>query len=129
MRNGASDQRHIIGERQVRPRRRRLGVLGLAACLVLVYGVIVLTGPWAAHIGNRWTPMLTWTGTGKLITDSGTYPIYVSLFPSSHSSRLRLDGLRPTGGVRGWGSLCTSRSTVVPLELSGTIYGGWKTTD
>ena len=40
-----------------------------------------------------------------------------------------MDGLRPSGGVQGWGWLCTSRDVSQKLRLSGTIYGAWRTTD
>lgn len=95
----------------------------------LVYGVIAALDPWALHIGGRWTPFLTWHGSGKLVTKGGTYPLYVSFYPSSHFSRLHMDGLRPTGGVQGYGYLCTSRGVTQRLNLSGTIYGAWRTTD
>ena len=104
-----------------------LGILILGGALL--YGVVVLTGPWALHIGGRWTPLLTWTGSGKLLTKSGEYPLYVSFFPSSHFSQLHVDGLRPTGGLQGSGWLCTSPGVTQRLELSGTIYGAWKTTE
>lgn len=96
----------------------------------LLYGVAVATSPWALHIGGRWTPLLTWTGSGKLLMKNGSeYLLYVSFFPSSHFSRLHMDGLRPTGGLQGSGWLCTSRGALQRLELSGTIYGGWRSTD
>jgi hypothetical protein len=126
---GASDPRLVFGKGNARPRRRRLGMLGLVACLALVYGVIVLTSPWATHIGNRPTPLLYWTGTGTLVTSSGTYPMYVWLAPYEHFSELHMDGLRPTGGVTGGGSLCESPGKSVRITLSGTIYGGWRSTD
>ncbi|HEV2116529.1 MAG TPA: hypothetical protein VGR48_10915 [Terriglobales bacterium] len=100
-------------------------VLGVA----VLYGVIAVTNPWAFHIGGRWTPLLYWSGSGKLLTKSGTYPLYVSFFPASHFSRLHLDGQRPTGGLQGSGWLCTSRGAMQSLELSGTIYGGWRSTE
>ena len=50
-------------------------------------------------------------------------------YPSAHFSRLHLDGLRPTGGLQGTGSLCTSRGVVEALKLSGTVYGGWSSTN
>lgn len=111
--------------------RARLATTLMALVLVaaVVYGVILLTGPWAFHIGGRWTPFLTWTGSGKLVTNRGEYPLYVSFFPSSHFSRLQLEGLRPTGGLQGNGWLCTSRGVMQPLELSGTIYNAWRTTE
>lgn len=96
----------------------------------LLYGVVVLTGPWAVHIGGRWTPLLTWQGAGKLLTKGGIeYPLYVSFYPSSHFSRLHMDGLRPTGGLQGQAWLCTSRGVTQQMELSGTIYGGWRSTE
>src|SRR5215471_19268252 len=62
-------------------------------------------------------------------TKTGTYPLYVVFYPSAHFSRLHLDGLRPTGGLQGTGSLCTSRGVVEALKLSGTVYGGWSSTN
>ena len=112
-----------------RKQRGRFGVFGLIACLFAVYAVIVVLDPWAFHIGERWTPLLYWTGTGKLVTKRGTYPMIVTLFPASHFSRLRLDGLRPTGGIQGNALLCTSRGVTQYLDLSGTIYRGWRSTD
>lgn len=95
----------------------------------LCYGVVVGLDPWSIHIGGRWTPLLTWSGSGKLVTKGGTYPLYVFFFPSSSFSRLHLDGLRPTGGVQGSGWLCTSPGVTQNLRLSGTIYGSWRSTD
>jgi len=97
-------------------------------CVVVVCGVASLTSPWAFHIGGRWTPLLYWSGYGKLVTKTGTYPLYVTFYPSAHFSRLRLDGLRPAGGLKGTGSLCISPGVVESLKLSGTNYGGWSST-
>ena len=99
-------------------------VLGLLLC-----GLLLVAGPWVLHIGGQWTPLLTWTGSGKLLTKSGQYPLYVSMSPSSHFSQLHLDGLRPTGGLKGMGWLCTSRGVMEQLDVSGTIYNAWRTTD
>jgi hypothetical protein len=96
----------------------------------LFYAVVVALGPWAIHIGGRWTPLLTWQGLGKLRTENGTeHPLYVSFYPSSHFSHLHMDGLRPTGGLQGSGWLCTSRGVTQQLKLSGTIYGAWSSTE
>lgn len=103
-----------------------VGIFGLA----LFYAVVAITDPWAFHIGGRWTPFLTWHGYGRLITKDGAeHPLYVSFFPSSHFSRLHLQGLRPTGGLQGSGWICTSPGVAQYLDLSGTIYGGWRSTD
>lgn len=117
--------------------RRRHGCLGcfgsllglILLCLVVVYGVVAVTSPWAFHIGGRSTPLMYWSGYGKLVTKNGTYPLYVIFYPYSHFSHLHLDGLRPTGGLQGTGSLCTAPGVVQKLKLSGTIYGGWKSTE
>ena len=112
-----------------RKQRGRFGFFGLIACLFAVYAVVVVLYPWAFHIGERWTPLLYWTGTGKLVTKRGTYPLIVTLFPASHFSHLHLDGLRPTGGIQGNALLCTSRGVTQYLDLSGAIYGGRRSTD
>jgi hypothetical protein len=94
------------------------------------YGVVVALDPWSIHMGGRWTPLLTWQGSGKLLTKGGTeYPLYVYFYPASHSSQLHMDGLRPTGGLQGSAWLCTSRGVTQRMVLSGTIYGGWRTTE
>ncbi|HET6170871.1 MAG: hypothetical protein ACHQJX_04020 [Candidatus Acidiferrales bacterium] len=103
-----------------------VGILGGA----LLYGVVAITGPWAFHIGGRWTPLLTWHGYGELLTKNGSeYPLYINFYPSSHFSQLHLEGLRPTGGLQGRGWLCTSPGVTQPLTLTGTVYGGWRSTE
>jgi hypothetical protein len=105
-------------------------LLGLVLlCAGIVYGVAAITAPWSFHIGGVSTPLLSWSATGMLHAKSGNYPLYVFLYPDSHSSRLRLDGLRPTGGVQGTARLCTSRGLSQYLKLSGTIYNGWSSTE
>jgi hypothetical protein len=99
-------------------------------CVVLLYALVGITDPWAFHIGGRWTPFLTWHGYGELQTKDGKrYPLYVSFFPSFHSSQLHREGLRPTGGLQGYGWLCTAPGASQRLDLSGTIFGGWRSTD
>lgn len=116
----------------MRQRRFSLPMLFLVLLLggALFYGVVVALDPWAFHIGGRWTPLLTWQGSGKLVAKGGIeYPLWVSFYPSSHFSQLHMDGLRPTGGLQGSAWLCTSRGVTQRLELSGTIYGGWRSTE
>jgi len=112
----------------VRIRRRHPFVVILIGILLLF--AVVMTIPWAFHIGGRWTPLLTWWGSGKLFTKRGIeYPLFVMFHPSSHFSRLRLDGRRPTSGVQGSACLCTSPGVSQYLELTGTIYDGWRSTE
>lgn len=100
-------------------------LIGVAA----VYAVALITSPWSFHIGGRLTPLLTWSGYGNLVTKNGTYPLYISLTPSPHFSRLHSEGMRPTGGLQGNGWLCTAPGKIERLKLSGTIYNGWSTTE
>ncbi len=106
--------------------RRRSLVLLVVVLIPLAIGVI---NPWALHIGGRWTPLLTWWGSGTLISKGGEYPLFITIYPSAHSSRLHLNGRRPTGGVQGSACLCTSPGVSQYLKLSGTIYGGWSSTE
>lgn len=101
----------------------------VALCVIVLYGVVAITNPWAFHIGGHWTPLLYWSGHGKLVTKAGTYPLYVTIYPSPHHSRLRLDNLRPTGGLTGTASLCVSPGVTESLKLSGTIFGNWSSTN
>ena len=98
-------------------------------CLAIVYALAAITSPWSFHIGGVPTPLLYWSGTGTLHTKGGDYPFYLLLYPGSSFSRLRLDGLQPSGGVQGSASICTARGVTQYLKLSGTIYNGWSTTD
>ena len=70
-----------------------------------------------------------WSGYGKLVTKTGTYPLYITFHPSSHFSRLHSAGSRPTGGLQGNAWLCTAPGSIERLWLSGTIYNGWSTTE
>jgi hypothetical protein len=127
--SGAKPNALPVEDGQIRRPRTTRAMARLVLIPALVYGAIVLLNPWAIHIGDRWTPLQIWTGTGKFVTASGAYPLMVTLSPSPHSSRLRLDGLRPTSGLSGWGWLCTPQGTTVRLRVSGTIYGVWRSTD
>jgi hypothetical protein len=104
--------------------------LALVAVAAVVYAGIALLNPWSLHIGRRWTPLMTWSGSGKLLTKGGKeYPLYLYIYPSPHFSRLAMHGQRPTGGVQGAAWLCTSPGVTQRLNLGGTIYGGWRSTE
>ena len=94
------------------------------------YGVVVALNPWALHIGGQPTPLLYWTGMGTLTAKDGkTYPLYVFFYPGGPASHLRLDGLRPNSGLRGTAELCSAPGTTELLKLSGTMYGGYRSTE
>ena len=127
---------HFLDPEDILERMRQRGGALTQVVLLLIFGggllyaLVVALDPWAIRIGGRWTPLLTWQGSGKLHTKSGSqYLLFVSLYPSSHFSQLHMDGLRPTGGLQGYGGLCTSAGTIQRLELSGTIYGAWRSTE
>jgi hypothetical protein len=110
---------------------RRLGCLGgLVLGVVVVLLVTALLAPWAFHIGGRWTPGF-WQGIGTLRTESGdAYPLYIYFYPNFRSmTRLRLNGQRPTSGLRGMGWLCSAQGVMQRLDLSGDIYGTYFNTD
>jgi hypothetical protein len=110
---------------------QRLGCFGvLVLGLVLVLALTALLDPWAYHIGGRWTPGVWW-GYGKLQTTEGDeYPLFIYFFPNFKAmSRLRLNGQRPTSGLRGAGWLCSAQGVTQRLDLSGDIYGTYLNTD
>ncbi|HZQ21877.1 MAG TPA: hypothetical protein VFA89_03680 [Terriglobales bacterium] len=101
-----------LREAAVMLQHKKFGVFGLAICTVAVSLLI----PWAFHMGGRLTP-LYWWGTGILVARSGTYPLYVLMYPT----------MERANGLQGWASLCTARNTVLPLEVNGRFRGGWWT--
>jgi hypothetical protein len=110
---------------------QRLGCFGaLVFGLVLVLALTALLAPWAYHIGGRWTPAMWW-GFGKLRTTAGDeYPLFIYFFPNVRTtSRLRLNGQRPTSGLSGSGWLCSAQGVTQRLDLSGDIYGAYLNTD
>jgi hypothetical protein len=110
---------------------RKLGCLGgLVVGAVVVLLVTAVLAPWAFHIGGRWTAA-SWQGVGMLRTESGdAYPLYIFFYPNFRSmSRLRLNGQRPTSGLRGNGWLCSAQGVTQRLDVSGDIYGTYLDTD
>src|SRR5579872_375466 len=109
----------------------KIGCLGALIFSLIVIGVITaVLAPWAFHIGGRWTPGM-WQGVGKLRTKAGDeYPLYVYFFPNFRStSRLRLNGQRPSSGVKGSGWLCSAPGQTQRLDLSGDVYGSYLSTE
>jgi len=105
-------------------------ILALVLGGAVFYGAVAALNPWALHIGGRSTPFLYWTGMGTLTAKDGkTYPLYVFIYPGGHASQLHMDGLRPSGGVKGTGELCTAPGKTQLLNLSGTIYGAYGSTE
>jgi hypothetical protein len=100
-------------------------LMGAVVCVV-----IAVLNPWALHMGGRATPLMYWQGTGTVVSKDGkTYPLYVFFLPGTGASRLHREGLRPNSGLQGTGELCTGPGQTQMLKLSGTMYGGYSSTE
>lgn len=107
-------------------------VLFAIAALAFMWVVMVALNPWALHIGGRSTPLLYWHGTGLLQSKDGkTYPLYVSWWPGRpmrHSGGRR-EGKIWSADLKGTGWLCLASGSVERMDVSGTMYGGYTTSD
>ena len=107
-------------------------VLILVGAVVFVWAVTVALNPWALHIGGRSTPLLYWHGAGKVVSKDGkTYPLYVTFSPGKPRRTLgaRREGKRRNANLSGRGWLCVAPGTVERMDVSGTMYGGYTSTD
>lgn len=108
-------------------------VLLLLAGAVFVWVLMVALNPWALHIGGRSTPLLYWNGSGTVLSKDGkTYPLYVSFWPGRpqgfHGGGRR-EGKTVSGHLDGTAWLCIAPGTTQRMQLSGTMYGGYASTD
>jgi hypothetical protein len=104
-------------------------LLWVAIAIGLMWGLFVLMNPWALHIGGRSTPLLYWHGTGTVLAEGGkSFPLYVSFWPDRpqgfHGGGRR-EGKGVSAHLDGTGWLCVAPGTVVRMDLSGTMYGGY----
>lgn len=109
----------------------KLVLIGVAA-VVLVWAVTVALHPWALHIGGRSTPLLYWHGAGTVVSKDGkTYPLYVTFFPgrTKRSYGGGREGKRKNADLNGRGWLCVAAGNVERMDVSGTMYGGYTSTD
>jgi hypothetical protein len=123
-------------------RRRRFGVLALAAALgVVVFAVGVLVGDWRDNPGTF--EVLTMTGTAYTTGVRGTLTIFDADEAGNWPMELRVDGLEPPSGGRPYElwltrggelkALCGSflaeadGTTVVPLNAPYKLkeFDGW----
>jgi len=103
----------------------------VVACIA-VWIVTVALNPWALHIGGRSTPLLYWHGMGTLKAKDGkTYPLYVTFWPGRpqgfHGGGKR-EGKIVNAHLSGTGWLCIAPGQIERMSLSGTMYGGYKST-
>jgi hypothetical protein len=109
----------------------KLVLYGLAAA-AFMYVLTIALNPWALHIGGRSTPMLYWHGSGMVIAKGGrSYALYLSFWPGKPG---RHNGGRREG--KGWSAdldgnawICTAPGQITRLDVSGTMYGGYTTSE
>jgi hypothetical protein len=102
------------------------------AALAFVWVVTVALNPWALHIGGRSTPLLYWHGMGSVMSKDGkTHPLYVTFWPGKPQRSMigRREGKRKNADLSGRGWLCVAPGTVEKMDLSGTMYGGYSSSD
>lgn len=104
-------------------------VLGVVVAAVLVWGLVVALNPWALHIGGRSTPLLYWEGTGLVRAEGGKeFPLYLWFSPGRPRGFSHLggrEGKTISADLQGRGWLCTAPRTVVRMDVTGTMYGGY----
>ena len=109
----------------------KLVLFGIAAC-AFIWLLTVALNPWALHIGGRSTPLLYWHGTGTVASKDGkTYPLYVSFWPGKpgrHGGGRR-EGKIWSADLKGTGWLCIAPGSVERMDMSGTMYGGYSSSD
>ena len=104
-------------------------VIGVAA----VYVFTIALNPWALHIGGRSTPLLWWHGSGTVVSKGGQkYSLYISFLPGRpggfHGGGRR-EGRTVSASLQGDAWLCTAPGQVRRLDLSGTMYGGYTSSE
>ena len=108
-------------------------VLALLGGAAFVWVVTVALNPWALHIGGHSTPMLYWHGSGTVVSKDGkAYPVYIGFFPGRpqgfHGGGRR-EGKLVSAHLSGTGWLCIAPGTIQQMDVSGTMYGGYASSD
>ncbi len=115
----------------------------LSGCLVklVLFGILIAAGiwvltvalnPWALHIGGRSTPLLYWHGTGTVASKDGkTYPLYLSFWPGrpGRHGGGRREGKIWSADLKGTGWLCLAPGNIERMDVGGTMYGGYTSSD
>ena len=108
-------------------------VLWSAIAVAAIYAFTIALNPWSLHIGGRSTPLLNWHGSGTVIGKGGkAYPLYISFWPGRpqgfHGGGRR-NGKTVSAHLDGNAWLCTAPGQLRRLDLSGTMYGGYTSSD
>jgi hypothetical protein len=108
-------------------------VLWSAIAVAAVYLFTIALNPWALHIGGRSTPLLWWHGSGTVMGKNGkSYPLYLSFMPGRprgfHGAGRR-EGKHVSAHLDGSAWICTGPGQIRRLSVSGTLYGGYTSSD
>ena len=109
----------------------KLVLFSIAAC-AFFWVILVALNPWALHIGGRSTPLLYWHGSGTLVSKDGkSYPLYVSFWPGKPGKHGggRREGKIWSADLKGTGWLCVAPGSVERMDMSGTMYGGYTSSE
>ena len=104
-----------------------------AIAVAAIYLFTIALNPWALHIGHRSTPLLWWHGSGTVIGKNGkSYPLYLSFTPGRpqgfHGGGRR-EGRIVSAHLDGGAWICTGPGQIRRLSVSGTMYGGYTSSD
>ncbi len=106
-----------------------LALVGLA----FVWVFTAALNPWALHIGGRSTPLLYWHGAGTVLSEDGkAYPVYLWFSPGRPKGFRgggRREGKTVSAQLQGTAWLCTAPGVSQRMNLSGTMYGGYSSSD
>lgn len=108
-------------------------VLWSAIAVAAVYLFTIALNPWALHIGGRSTPLLNWHGSGTVTGKNGkSYLVYIFFWPGRPQGGHgigRREGKTVSAHLDGNGWICTAPGEIRRLDLSGTMYGGYTSSD
>lgn len=108
-------------------------VLMLLGGALFVWALMAAMNPWALHIGGRSTPLLYWHGAGTVVSKDGrAYALYMTFWPGRprgfHGGGRR-EGKSVSAHLDGSAWLCLGPGNVQRMEVSGTMYGGYASSD
>jgi hypothetical protein len=109
------------------PRRRgHLRLLkGLLALVIAFFVIEIAVNPWTFHIGDRFTPLMTWDGYGTVqASNGGHYLLFTRLQGAALDSACSFTGCQT---LRGSAQICTERGSTYTFQLVGSVHAWWST--
>jgi len=105
-------------------KRRGCGCFGsVTGAILLTILVYVGLNPWGLHIGQLWTPAMTWHGVGKLQSTTGAvYGLFLEVSPDTQYRRHTTIG--GSDNLRGMAKLCTPQGEIYPPDRERSHKAG-----